>query len=70
MRQASSFDSDILKILQITFDETWACLQPKQQARVSRTAIAVRMLELAAAGHRNPVRLRNFALTDVATSAV
>jgi hypothetical protein len=70
MRQASAFDPDTLKILQITFDDTWACLQPKQQARVSRTALAARMLELVAAGHRNPVRLRNFALTEVATSAV
>jgi hypothetical protein len=69
MRQASAFDPDILKILQTTFDETWACLQPKQ-ARVSQTTLAVRMLELAAAGHRDPARLRNFALTEGATSAV
>src|SRR5262245_51047295 len=40
MRQASAFDPDILKIVQITFDDTWACLQPKQQARVSQTALA------------------------------
>jgi hypothetical protein len=70
MRQASAFDPDILKVLQTTFDETWACLQPKQQVRASPTTLAVRMLELAAAGHRDSVRLRSFALTEVAASAV
>ena len=70
MRQAPAFDPDILKTLQTTLDETWASLQPIQQLRVSRTTLAVRMLELAAPGERDLVRLRNFALREVATSAV
>jgi len=68
MRQASAFDPDIMKVT--TFDETWACLQPKQRMRARPTTFAVRMLELAAAGHLDPVRLRRFALTEVAASAV
>ncbi len=67
MRQAPAFDPDILKILQTTLG---ACLQPIQTGARERTTLAVRMLELAASGERDPVRLRNFALTEVGASAV
>jgi hypothetical protein len=69
MRQAPTFDPDILKSLQTTFDETWACLQPTLYAG-SRTVLTVRMLELAAAGERDPIKLRNSALAEVAPTAV
>jgi len=43
MRQAPTFDPDILKSLQTIFNETWACLQPTQYLRVSRTTLRVRI---------------------------
>jgi hypothetical protein len=68
MRQAPTFAPDILKSLQTTFDETWACLQPTQYAR-SRTTLTVRVLELAAARERDLVQLHNSALAEVAPTA-
>jgi len=65
MRQAARFNPDILKSLKTTFDETWACLQATQYAR-SRTTLTVRVLEIAAAGERDPVQLRNSAMAEVA----
>jgi hypothetical protein len=69
MRQAPKFNPGILKSLKTTFDETWACLQPTQYAR-SRTTLTVRVLELAAAGERDPAQLRNSAMAEVAPPAV
>jgi hypothetical protein len=48
-------------------DETWACLRPDEKARSSRTLLAARILELAAAGERNSDRLRNGAVVDLVT---
>jgi hypothetical protein len=48
-------------------DEAWAALRSDEKARLSRTLLAARILELAAAGERNPDRLRNGALIDLVT---
>ena len=60
----AAFDPETLKVLRVTLDETWASLRPDERARSSKTMLAVRLLEVAAAGERDPVRLRALALTD------
>jgi len=60
------YDPQSLKILRSSL-EAWAALRPDEKARSSRTLLAARILELAAADERNPDRLRIGALVDVVT---
>jgi len=57
---------ETLKFLQSVLDETWLSLRPEEQARTSKTEIGARILGLAAAGERDPARLRKKALAKVA----
>jgi len=58
----SALSHETLKLLQSVLDDTWLSLRPEEQERTSKTQIGVRILELAAAGERDPVRLRNEAM--------
>ena len=62
----SELNRETLKLLQSVLEETWLSLRPEEQARTSKTQIAARILELAASGERDPVRLRNEAMARVA----
>ena len=62
----SELSRETLKLLRSVLEETWASLPPAEQARTSKTQIAARILELAASGERDPVRLRDEALAKVA----
>jgi hypothetical protein len=53
---------ETLKLCQSVLDETWSSLRPEEQAGTSKTQIAACILELAASGERDPVRLRNEAM--------
>jgi|SoimicMinimDraft_15_1059743.scaffolds.fasta_scaffold116659_1 hypothetical protein len=57
-----------LKLLQTILDEAWESLRPGERARTSKTQVAVRILEAAAAGERDPIRLRIEAMTGIVTS--
>lgn len=61
----SELSRETLKLLQSVLDETWSSLRPEEQARTSKTQIGARILQLAAAGERDPVRLRNEAMAKV-----
>jgi hypothetical protein len=61
---------ETLKLLREALDDIWASLRPHERVRTSRTMIAVRLLEMAAAGERDPARLRSAALSTVVTSAL
>ena len=61
----SVFSRETLKQLQSILDETWSSLPPEEQARTSKTQIGARILELAAAGERDPVRLRKKAIAEI-----
>ena len=54
----NELNSDTLKFLQSVLDETWSSLRPEEQARITQDFIGAHILELAAAGERDPVRLR------------
>jgi hypothetical protein len=68
--QVAAFDPETLNVLRSTLDETWASLRPEERARSSKTMLAVRIIEIAAAGERDPVRLRNLALADAVRPAL
>ena len=64
-----TFDIETLTVLRTVLDETWELLTPEQQARTTKSLVATRLLEAAAAGERDPGRLRDAALNGVAATA-
>jgi hypothetical protein len=65
-----ALDPEALKLLQSVLDEAWASLSPEEKAKTSKTLVASRLLAAAAAGERDPARLRIEAVTAVAASAM
>jgi len=61
-----TFDPETIELMRSALDAAWASLTPQQQASVSRTLLAQRILRAAARGERDPVRLRSSALFSVA----
>jgi hypothetical protein len=53
-----AFSPETLKLLQSVLDDAWESLTPEKRARTTKSLVASRILEVAAAGERNPVRLR------------
>jgi hypothetical protein len=60
------FDRETVDMLRTTLDRAWASIPPAQQAGMSRSVLAERILEAAAQGERDPDRLRARALTEIA----
>ncbi len=56
------FDSATLAVLKAVFEEACNLLPPHQRSHEMRSILAVRILECAAKGERNPTRLRAYAL--------
>jgi hypothetical protein len=58
----NQFDSETLALLKRVFEDAVALVPPPQQTPERKIAIATRILNSAAAGERDPVRLREIAL--------
>lgn len=56
---------ETLKFLQSVLEQTWESLRPEEKARTSKTQVAAHLLQVAATGERDPVRLRAEAVTEV-----
>ena len=65
-REPIYFDPETVTALREILDDAWACLPPEKQATLQKTALAERILKLAAEGERNRERLLDAALTDLA----
>jgi site-specific recombinase XerC len=65
MSEGISFDPETISMLRGVLDEAWSSLPPKEQAELSKTLLAERILKMAAKGERDPIRLRTRALTNV-----
>ena len=63
------FDPETIEVLRIAMDEAWASLLPRQQALISKTDLAERILALASIGERDPNRLRTAALNGMGSAA-
>ena len=64
--KSAHFDLDTVALMRATLDEAWASLQPQQRATMQKTTLAVRILETAAQGERDPLRLLDAALSELA----
>jgi hypothetical protein len=64
-----TFDIETLTILRTVLDEAWELLSPEQQAQTTKSLVATRLIEAAAAGERDPGRLRDAALNGAAAVA-
>jgi hypothetical protein len=53
----TAYTPETAKLLQCVLDDAWASMRPDEKARSNKTLVAVRILEAAAAGERNPERL-------------
>ena len=53
----TAYTPETVKLLQCVLDDAWASMRPDEKARSNKTLVAVRILEAAAAGERNPERL-------------
>ncbi len=58
----TTYSPEIVKLLRSVLEEAWASMGPDEKARSSKTLVAARILEAAAAGERNPNRLLEQAL--------
>lgn len=58
----TAYSPETVKLLRSVLDDAWASMGPDEKARSTRTLVAVRILEAAAAGERNPDRLLEHAL--------
>src|SRR5262249_57147045 len=67
--QGSVHNPDTMKLLRDVLDDALAALRPDERARASRSMLAARLLEGAAAGERNPARPLSAALSTGVTSA-
>ena len=74
MRQSTDygavFDPATIRLLRTCLDEAWAQLGPIEQANTLKSSLASRMLRAAAAGERDPVRLRTCALLRVGSPSI
>jgi hypothetical protein len=64
-----AFDPETLTILKDVFDEACALVPEAQSTPEMRTILAERILNLAGRGERDPIRLRTYALMQVAPAA-
>jgi hypothetical protein len=62
---AASFEPETLSVLKTAFDETCAALPPELLTQSTRAFIAECILQAAAKGERDAVRLRNHALLSI-----
>ncbi|MGA9001460.1 MAG: hypothetical protein WB504_03225 [Pseudolabrys sp.] len=68
--QVAAFSPETIELLRSVLDDAWKSMRPEERVRTSKTAIGVRILEMAAAGERDPIRLRAEAATVVVTAAL
>jgi hypothetical protein len=54
----SALSPETLKLLQSVLDDAWESLTAEERARTTKSLVGSRILEVAAAGELDPVRLR------------
>ena len=64
MSKGHVYTPETMKLLRDALDDAWAALRPDERARATKAMLAARLLEVAAAGERDP-RLRSEALSTV-----
>jgi len=54
----SALNPETLKLLRSVLDDVWGTLTAEERAQTTKSLVASRILEVAAAGELDPVRLR------------
>jgi N-acetylglutamate synthase-like GNAT family acetyltransferase len=62
-----AFDPEVLVLLRAVFNEACLALSPDQHTQSMRSTLVQRLLKRAREGERDPVRLRAYALMEVAS---
>jgi hypothetical protein len=62
------FDPETIDLLRACLDDAWAQLSPVERSNTDKSTLATRILHAAAAGERDPVRLRTCALLHIVPS--
>jgi hypothetical protein len=62
-----AFDPETITLLSAVFDEACLALPQGQHTPKMRSTLAERILRKAGEGERDPIRLRTYAMMDVAT---
>jgi hypothetical protein len=65
--ERGAYDPETLNTLRAVLDEAWSSLSSEQQARISKSEMALRILRLAQRGERDPGKLRAAAILEVFT---
>jgi hypothetical protein len=65
--EGAVFEPETIELMRSVLEAAWSSLLPHQQASLSRTVLAERILKAAAHGERDPARLRARALNGMAT---
>jgi hypothetical protein len=55
------FDPETVALLRACLDDAWAHLSPIERSNTLKSTLALRILHAAAAGERDPIRLRTWA---------
>jgi hypothetical protein len=63
-QKPASFNLNTVALLWEVLDDAWASIEPAQKAAMVQALLAERILMAAEQGERDPVRLREAALTD------
>jgi len=63
MTSVGSYDSETVTLLRDVLDDAWEHLTFEQRARTQKSEVALRILQLARRGERDPKRLRAGAIT-------
>jgi hypothetical protein len=63
-KKPAYFDLETVTLLRETLEDAWGCLRPAQQATMSRTILAERILNSAAQGERDREHLLDAALME------
>ena len=68
--RGKAFDPETIELMRGCLEDAWALLGPYEQSRAVKSDLAVRILNAASKGERDPVRLRTCALVRLATQPV
>jgi hypothetical protein len=63
--QEKVYQPETIVVMRQALDEAWAALSSDERQRTSKTELALRILELATRGERDPRRLRALAIGGV-----
>jgi hypothetical protein len=64
------FDAETILIMKASLEEAWEMLGVVEQRNTDKSTLAARILRAAAAGERDPVRLRACALLHIASPPI